>query len=124
MKGPMKQRKRTKSSHWTRLGRSMLSISLSDTNKRRLRNRLIACGALFVLVWLTFFDSHSLIKRLGWHREHTQLVESNARLRAEIDRLEGEISKGLSDEIVERIAREEYGMRRPGETVYRVQEAP
>lgn len=119
----MKRHRRTSDSHWTRLGRSMLSIPFSDTEKRRLRNRLIACGVLMLAVWITFFDSHSLVKRLGWHREHAELVESNAQLRAEIDRLETELSKGLSDDVVERIAREEYGMRRPGETVYRVTES-
>lgn len=118
----MRQRPK-KSSHWTRLGRSMLPIPFTDAEKRRLRNRIIACALLLLGGWITFFDSHSLIKRIAWHREHAELVESNARLRAEIDRLEIEVSKGLSDEVVERIAREEYGMRRSGETVYRVAEA-
>lgn len=116
----MKNRRRKASSHWTRLGRSMLPGAFSDAEKRRLRNRVIVCGFLVLGVWLTFFDSHSLIKRLSWHRQHAQLVEENTRLRMEIERLEKEVSKGLSDELVERIAREEYGMRRPGEKVYRV----
>lgn len=112
-----------KRSHWTRLGRSMLPIPLSDEERRRFRNRFIASALLLLAVWLTFFDSHSLVKRLAWHREHAHLVESNARLRSEIERLELEVGKGLSDEVVERIAREEYGMRRPGETVSRVKKA-
>ena len=119
----MKKRRRKASSHWTRLGKSMLPTPLSEEEKRRLRNRVLVCGFLVLGVWLTFFDSHSLIKRLGWHREHAQLVEENAHLHIEIERLEKEVSKGLSDEVVERIAREEYGMRRPGEKVYRVNES-
>lgn len=77
--------------------------------------------ASLVLVWLTFFDSHSLVKRLGWHREYGQLQESNEELRAQVDDLESELEKGLSDERVEKIAREEYHMKRPDETVYRVE---
>gem|GEM_PF-174825 len=119
----MRQHRTKKSSHWTRLGRSMLPIPLTTEEKRRLRNRIIASALLLLGVWITFFDSHSLIKRISWHREHADLVEANAKLRAEIERLEGEVAKGLSDEVVERIAREEYGMRRPGETVYRIAEA-
>lgn len=118
----MRKRGRKTESHWTRLGRSMLPTPLSEEEKRRLRNRLLVSILIFLAVWLTFFDSHSFIKRLGWHREHVQLVEENARLRSEIEKFESEVGKGLSDEVVERIAREEYGMRRPGETVYRVAE--
>lgn len=108
-------------SHWTRLGRSMLPSKLTALEKRRLRNRLLASAALLLLLWLTFFDSHSMLKRLTWHQEHAELRAENARLSAEIERLEEHVERGLSDEAVEKIAREEYGMRRPGDTVYRVQ---
>lgn len=101
----------------------MLPSRLSDDERRRLRNRVLLVGAIFMATWLTFFDSHSLAKRIGWHRELGQLQEENAYLRSEIERLEEEVARGLSDEMVEKIAREEYGMRRPGETVYRVEHA-
>lgn len=97
---------------------------MSDEEKRRLRNRLIVSAALLLALWLTFFDSHSLVKRLRWHSEYATLTAENERLRRDISRLEKEVAAGLSDEVVEEIAREEYGMRRPGETVYRVRIAP
>ena len=46
----------------------------------------------------------------------------DASLRERIEVLESQLSDGPSDEDVERIAREKYGMRKPGETVYRVQD--
>ena len=69
-----------------------------------------------------FFDSHSVYKRVTWHREVTALEAENAQLRAEIERLEAELEQGLSDEEIERIAREQYGMQREGETVYPIKE--
>ena len=74
-----------------------------------------------VLVWIAFFDSHSLWQRYRWHQELEATTEENARLRTEIERLRSQLDRPLSDSLVERIAREEYGMKRPGETIYRVE---
>ncbi len=71
-------------------------------------------------IWLLFFDSYSLWNSVSWRREHTRLEAENARLRQENAALERKVSEGLSDEVVEQIAREQYGMRRPTETVYRL----
>ncbi|WP_251964532.1 FtsB family cell division protein [Salinibacter ruber] len=76
-----------------------------------------------VLVWVAFFDSHSLWQRYRWHQELEATARENADLRAEIERLRSQLDRPLSDSLVERIAREEYGMKRPGETIYRVEPA-
>lgn len=82
--------------------------------------RWIIGGALVLLaVWLLFFDSHSLLKRYRWSQELDRLQTQNAQLRANIDRLQTKLDEPLSDSLVEHIAREEYGMKRSGETVYR-----
>ena len=86
------------------------------------RFRLLFGLVVVVLVWLTFFDSHSLLKRYRWHSELEELRSENENLRGRIAELEHELADGISDEQIERIAREQYGMRRPGETVYRVEE--
>lgn len=80
---------------------------------------LIAIGAA-VLVWVTFFDSHSLWSRYSFYQERSTLLEENARLQADIEELEELLAAPLTDEDVIRIAREEYGMSREGEVVYPV----
>lgn len=74
-----------------------------------------------VLVWIAFFDSHSLWQRYRWHQELEATTQENAELRTEIERLQSQLDRPLTDSVVERIAREEYGMKRPGETIYRIE---
>jgi cell division protein FtsB len=84
----------------------------------RYRVRLLVAAGLAVLVWIAFFDSHSLQRRATWWQETKQLRHENDALRERIQTIESSLERGLTDEDVERIAREQYGMRRPGETVY------
>jgi len=86
-----------------------------------LRRRLILAAVAALAVWLAFFDSHSLYKRVRWHHEAARLRAENEALRQQTEDLSEKLAEGLSDEVVEQIAREQYGMRRPGETVYRVE---
>lgn len=87
---------------------------------KRLRTRLALAGAAALVLWVAFFDSHSLWRRAGYAREVSRLTEENARMAAENAALQARIARGLDDETAEEVAREQYGMRRPGETVYRV----
>lgn len=84
------------------------------------RRRLLLLGAAALVCWLLFFDSHSVWKRTAWHYEASELREENDALRARIGELEARLEEAPTDEEIERIAREKYGMRKPGETVYRV----
>ncbi|PSQ62301.1 MAG: septation ring formation regulator EzrA [Bacteroidetes bacterium QH_2_64_26] len=74
-----------------------------------------------VFVWVLFFDSHSLLQRYHWQQELEATQRENAALREDIERLRTQLDRPLSDSAVERIAREEYGMKRPNETIYRVE---
>ena len=94
--------------------------SLPSPSAGRLRWWIVGAVVCALLVWIAFFDSHSLLRRYRWHQEHDRLTQENERLRQDIQRLREQLDRPLSDSLIERIAREEYGMKRPGETVYRL----
>lgn len=97
-------------------------MGLSLPSDRRTWRRWILSGILVAaLLWVLFFDSHSVLKRLRWHYEYDRLTTENQELRQKIDQLEQKLDEPLPDEVVEQIAREEYGMKRPDETVYPVE---
>jgi cell division protein FtsB len=88
---------------------------------RYLKKRVILLGVFALVVWLLFFDSHSIYRRVQWHREHAMLAAENVRIEQQISEIEHKLEAAHSEEVIERIAREQYGMRRPGETIYRVE---
>jgi cell division protein FtsB len=89
------------------------------------RRRFVLMGlGILAIVWFLFLDSHSLWTRVQLHREHARLSEHNAAMAAEIAELEMKLSRPLTDDEVERIAREEYGMQREDETVYPIEVDP
>lgn len=89
---------------------------------KRLR-RLLLGAAVALAVWVAFFDSHSIARRAAYARELDRLTAENAQLEAENAVLDERTARGLDAETVEQVAREQYGMRRPGERVYRVETA-
>ena len=93
-----------------------------ETARHRLRRPVVVTVLLLGALWFVFFDSYSLVKRVRWHHEHARLTQENEALRREVETLEARLAKPLPDEVIEKIAREQYGMRRPGETVYRVEQ--
>jgi cell division protein FtsB len=90
-------------------------------SKKTLRRWLIGGVLCALVVWIVFFDSHSLLQRYQWHQQRDQLAQENQQLQQEIERLRNQLDRPLTDSLVERIAREEYGMKRPNETVYRLE---
>ncbi len=84
------------------------------------RRRILIVGLVLVVGWLAFGDSHSLWRRARYTQQLHALEVENRQLREQNEALAARLEAGLSDGLVERVAREQYGMRRPGETVYRV----
>ena len=91
---------------------------------KRLRRRALWAGLVGLALWVAFFDSHSVLRRVGYARELDRLTVENGQLAAENEALSARIERGLDGETLERVAREEYGMRRPGERVYRLETPP
>lgn len=87
------------------------------------RSFLITIAGLFLVLWFGFLDTYSVATRIRLASQKRELKARTEALKKEIDLLEIEISKLENDpNIIERIARENYGMRKKGETVYRIQE--
>ncbi|MEX1212208.1 MAG: septum formation initiator family protein [Balneolaceae bacterium] len=102
----------------------MPSMDLNRLNPLHWRKSyLIGLFAAFMVIWFLFLDTHSLWTRYQLHRQEVQLREQIDQLKRETEELRVQLEAlQNSPDLLERIAREEYGMRREGETVYRVQE--
>lgn len=87
----------------------------------RWRGRLVITLLAGLALWFAFLDSHSLLKRVQYAQERATLRSDVEQLRETNEMLEARLASGLTDDIVEQVAREQYGMRRPGETVYPVE---
>lgn len=84
---------------------------------------LLTLLGLFLVVWFGFFDTYSVWTRLKLEREKNDLLRKTEQLVTDTEILRQRIEALQNDPaLLERIAREEYGMRRPGETIYRIRE--
>ncbi len=82
---------------------------------------LIFLLAAFIVVWFAFIDSYSLKTRWDLHSQKQELNERTQELDEHSKELQTKINQLDNDPaLLEKIAREEYGMRKPGETVYKV----
>lgn len=92
--------------------------------RQLLRRTVVSALAALLLIWIAFFDSHSLYKRITWNQEAARLAAENQVLKDQIEELDRQLGAELPDEVIERLARERYGMRKDGEIVYPLVETP
>jgi len=77
----------------------------------------------FVVIWFTFFDTYSIWTRIQLSQRKAELKAKTEKLKKETAVLKHKIKDLKTDPfLLERIAREEYGMKKPGETVYKIKE--
>ena len=82
---------------------------------------LVAILSTFVLIWFGFIDSYSLLTRAELNNQEADLKKKIEILNASTEVLKIKIDHLHQDaQLLEKIAREEYGMRKPGETVYKI----
>lgn len=103
------------------------SVSTHDPRKatRATMKMVVMLSSVLTIVFLvSFFFSEQGMSELARSRKRVQDLEANiARLQAENQKLQAEIeSLQKSTFAVERIAREDLGMSKPGETIYMVEE--
>src|SRR5690625_208813 len=78
-------------------------------------------GMLFL--WFAFFDTYSLWTRFQLNQRMDELQTKKTELQQKSLILKDKIEDLETDpDLLERIAREKYGMKREGETVYKIKE--
>jgi len=83
------------------------------------KNFLVSVLAAFIIIWIGFIDTYSLYTRYRISQERSDLIQKTQQLEKETLELEQKIKDIQNNrELLEKIAREEYGMKKPEETVY------
>lgn len=78
---------------------------------------LIGCS----LIWFVFFDTYSLLTRYQLSQKQADLAKKTEILQKKTRQLEQKIKNLRTDSaLIEKIAREQYGMQKPGEVVYKI----
>jgi cell division protein FtsL len=83
---------------------------------------VLVMGA-FIFIWFAIFDTYSLWARYQLNQRQETLKTKTEHLETETQQLKQKI-ENLSKEpaLLERIAREEYGMKKEGEFIYKIKE--
>ncbi len=77
----------------------------------------------FVFIWFAFIDTYSIWTRVELNQRKAELKAKKEQLKEETLILKQKINTLENDpKLLERIAREEYGMKKEGETVYKIKE--
>lgn len=88
------------------------------------KSALVSLLISFFVLWFLFFDTYSLTTRYQLESRKDELIERTIELELKTEQLEQKIEDLKNNpDLLEKIAREEYGMRKPGETVYRIKPA-
>lgn len=88
------------------------------------RSFLISALVAFIAIWLLFIDTYSVYTRVQLNFQKDELIEKTKEYKQKTAELEEKIEElETNPDLLEKIAREEYGMRKPDEKVYRIKSA-
>ena len=86
------------------------------------RTVLVSVFLAFITLWFLFIDTYSLLTRFQLESRKQELIEKTAEYEVMTEELKEKINALENNpHLLEKIAREEYGMRKPGEVVYRIE---
>lgn len=87
------------------------------------RRLIIAIIVIVPLVGFVLFSKRGVIARIGLETEKSTMMHEIQQAQRQQDSLQAIIKQLHSDTLlIEKLAREKYGMIRPGETVYTIDE--
>lgn len=82
---------------------------------------LILLLSTFVVIWFTFLDTFSIKTRWDLYSQKKEYKARTEQMEQDVEELKDKIRSLENDPaLLEKIAREDYGMKKPGETVYKV----
>ncbi|MFO8145633.1 MAG: septum formation initiator family protein [Candidatus Syntrophosphaera sp.] len=91
---------------------------------RKAMNLLVLLILLFLLSWILIWGDNSFYKVWKQKREISTIREENESLKAENDSIARQNTRLKSDpEVAEEVAREEHGLIKPDEVIYRFKPA-
>lgn len=97
-------------------------MNIQHLNPLRWRKSFLALvlgGIIFI--WFAFIDTYSIWTRIQLSQRLDELRAKKQQLQHQTEMLKTKIEKLETDpDLLERIAREEYGMKKKGETVYKI----
>lgn len=99
-------------------------MNIKHLNPLRWRKSFLAfiLGGV-VFIWFAFFDTYSIWTRIQLNQRMDNLQAKKKELHQKTLILKDQIEDLETDpSLLERIAREEYGMKKEGETVYKIKE--
>jgi len=91
--------------------------------KKQMKRRSVFIPVMIIVPVVSFmvFSNKGLLKRLQLEAETTEMRQKIDEAKAEQKQLEAQVKALEKDpRAVEKVAREKYGMIKPGETVYKV----
>ncbi|MFN1835009.1 FtsB family cell division protein [Balneola sp. MJW-20] len=82
---------------------------------------LILLLSAFVVIWFTFLDTFSVKTRWDLYSQKEDYKTRTEEMKQDVEELKEKIKRLENDPaLLEKIAREDYGMKKEGETVYKI----
>ena len=98
---------------------------MSKSRKKRRLNPLLIYGAIFLvfIVWMVYFDDHSILIHRELNSEVSRLQKEKKLLDSQIADVQQQIEVLRNPDSIQKYAREEYFYKAEGEVIYIIDSA-